>query len=102
MLSRYPVLESCLDPPSAAAVCSAEKVLTAIGALTADREITPLGKHLSVLPCDPPVGKLLIYGAMLQCISPVAAVASLLVSRDPFISSQDPGVRHRVDSAKKR
>lgn len=101
-LAGYPLLKNCLDPPSDDAVASAENFLIAIGALDAHRQITPLGKHLSSLPCDPSVGKMLIYGAMLQCVSPVAAIASLIVSRDPFLSSQDNELRLRVDSAKKR
>jgi HrpA-like RNA helicase len=101
-LAGYPLLANCLDPPTPDAVLSAETFLTAIGALDAHRKITPLGKHLSCLPCDPSVGKMLIYGAMLQCVAPVATIASLLVSRDPFVSSQDVEMRQRVDSAKKR
>ena len=36
-------------------------------------ELTSLGKHLAALPCDPKVGRLLIYGALLSCLRPVSS-----------------------------
>ena len=65
-----------------------------------DREaLTPLGKHLAMLPVDVRVGKMLVYGAILGCLEPVLTIASVLGSRSPFVSPLDQ--RDEADAAKK-
>lgn len=41
--------------------------LRLIGALDASpaKALTPLGQHLTRMPCDPRIGKMLLYGALL-------------------------------------
>lgn len=39
-----------------------------LGALTKTGELTPLGRHLALLPIDVQLGKVLIYGTMLRCV----------------------------------
>jgi hypothetical protein len=47
-----------------------------VGAMSADDEsLTPLGRHLAVLPVDPRLGKLLVLGAVLGCLAPVLVSA---------------------------
>jgi len=50
---------------------------------------TPLGRHLSSLPVDVRVGKMLLYGAMFRCVDPVLTVAAALSGRSPFLSPMD-------------
>lgn len=44
------------------------------------------------------VGKMLIYGAMLGCLDPVATIAAAMSSRTPFVSPLDK--RAAADEAK--
>jgi HrpA-like RNA helicase len=85
------VLYSCMDPPSEDRVLAAETILTRLGALHSSTNkrghITWLGQHLAQLPCDPCLGKMLIYGSILQCVSTVSAIAACIATRDPFNSS---------------
>ncbi|CAM9855013.1 unnamed protein product, partial [Ectocarpus sp. 12 AP-2014] len=64
--------------------------------------LTPLGWHLAALPCPVQVGKMLIYGAVLGCLSPLLSIAAGLSCRSPFLSSGDPEKREAIDAAKKR
>jgi HrpA-like RNA helicase len=88
------VLYSCLDPPSEESVSAAESALTRLGALDSQKrgQITWLGQHLAQIPCDPSVGKMLIYGSILQCISTVSAVAACITVKDPFVVPSDSKV----------
>ncbi|CAN0198229.1 unnamed protein product, partial [Ectocarpus fasciculatus] len=66
------------------------------------QELTPLGWHLAALPCPVQVGKMLIYGAVLGCLSPLLSIAAGLSCRSPFLTSGDPEKREAIDAAKKR
>eukprot|EP00656_Telonema_subtile_P030709 TRINITY_DN33695_c0_g1_i1.p1 TRINITY_DN33695_c0_g1~~TRINITY_DN33695_c0_g1_i1.p1 ORF type:complete len:686 (+),score=123.78 TRINITY_DN33695_c0_g1_i1:102-2159(+) len=94
------VCKRLLEPPSTEAVDRAVEELISIGALSAELELTSLGTHLSQLPVDPRVGKLLLVGA---AFGPAAAnhaltVAASLASRNPFMSPMDK--REEADRAK--
>lgn len=43
---------------------------------TSTQRLTSLGRHLVQMPCDPRIGKMLIYGAMLRCLDPILTVAA--------------------------
>ena len=47
------------------------------------------GRHLSQLPVDAGVGKLLVLGAALGCLSTCLTVAACLSYRTPFAGSHD-------------
>lgn len=47
------------------------------------------GRYLSVLPVDPKLGKMLIYGAVFHCLDPILTVVSGLSVKDPFLLPQD-------------
>merc|ERR1719195_116458 len=46
--------------------------------------LTPLGFHLAHMPVDARVGKMLVYGSLCCCLSPVLTVAACLAHRSPF------------------
>ena len=48
-----------------------------------------VGHHIAQLPVDARVGKLLILGAMLGCLSPVLTIAACLSYKSPFQPQQD-------------
>ena len=90
-------LSRCPDPPAVEVITASETVLTRMQALDSEGSITPLGRHLSALPCSPKVGRLLIYGCLLSCVYPMSLVAALLTSRSPFMNSFDQEGRDRLN-----
>lgn len=56
------LLNRCIDPPMTPAVMQAEQNLIRLQALNKQKELSPLGRHLSKLPCSPNIGRMLIYG----------------------------------------
>ncbi|KAF5825923.1 P-loop containing nucleoside triphosphate hydrolase protein, partial [Dunaliella salina] len=81
------VLRHCLSPPPYAAVEGALTLLRQIGALDAMEELTALGHHLTQMPMDPRVGKMLVYGAMLACLDPVLTIAAAMAHGRPVFMS---------------
>lgn len=47
------------------------------------------GRHLSMLPVEPKLGKMLIYGAIFNCLDPILTVVAGLTVRDPFLTPFD-------------
>lgn len=61
-----------------------------MGALGASEEVTPLGAHLTAMPVDPRVGKMLVVGALLRCVGPVLTIAAAMAhGRSIFFSPPD-------------
>ena len=91
-------LADCLDAPPPAAVEAAERRLAALGAVRVDRParktlreierapLSPLGRHLSRIPADAAVAKMLIYGALLGASDAILTAAAALSARSPFLS----------------
>lgn len=77
-------MAKALQPPDALAVENAIELLKTIGALDDTEELTPLGRHLCTLPVDPNIGKMLLIGAIFQCVNPALTIASALAYRSPF------------------
>lgn len=92
-------LQKALTPPEEKAIHSSVKVLTTLGALTVEKRLTSLGQHLANLPLDVRIGKMIIHGALLQCLDPVLTMAACLATRSPFISSAD--FQSEIESVRK-
>ncbi|XVF76079.1 hypothetical protein PTKIN_Ptkin13bG0237300 [Pterospermum kingtungense] len=80
-----PFLAKALQPPDPLSVQNAIELLKTIGALDDAEELTSLGRHLCTLPLDPNIGKMLLMGAMFQCLNPALTIAAALGYRDPFV-----------------
>ncbi|KAL6514314.1 hypothetical protein OROHE_019056 [Orobanche hederae] len=78
-------LSKALQPPDPLAVENALELLKTIGALDDREELTPLGRHLSTLPLDPNIGKMLLLGSVFQCLNPALTIAAALAHRQPFV-----------------
>jgi HrpA-like RNA helicase len=93
--------KSCMDflnqapqPPLKESVQAAIDVLYDVGAIERKTEnatiakqsehLTPLGLHLARLPVDVRLGKMLIFGALFNCIDTVLTIAAGLSSQSPF------------------
>jgi ATP-dependent RNA helicase DHX29 len=86
-------LRQAPQPPSDESVQSALNVLLEVGAISLEESegsrdtverLTPLGQHLSKLPVNVRLGKMLIFGALFRCIDKVLTVAAGLSSQSPF------------------
>lgn len=82
-------LSRALQPPEARAVQNSVDLLKTIGALDDKEDLTNLGKHLSLLPVEPKIGKMLIMGSVFGCLDPVLTIAAGLAVRDPFLTPMD-------------
>ena len=87
----YNTLQRMLTPPSMDGLRRAVTSLERMGVLDAGTQhLTPLGKHLVQMPCDPKLGKMLIYSAILRCVDPVLTIAAAQAFGKPvFWSSSD-------------
>ncbi|KAK5618513.1 ATP-dependent RNA helicase dhx29 [Crenichthys baileyi] len=78
-------LSRALDAPQPQSVSNAVNLLRKIGACQPNNHIlTPLGHHLASLPVNVKIGKMLIYGAILGCLEPVATIAAAITEKSPF------------------
>lgn len=65
-----------LEPPAEESVSGAITRLVHVGALDQGENLTPLGQHLAALPVDVRIGKLLLYGAIFNCLDSVLTIAA--------------------------
>jgi ATP-dependent helicase HrpB len=77
-----------LDPPPAAAVENALRLLTLLGATDGHDQITPLGRELARLPAHPRLGRLLLAGAERGVLRETSVAAAMLSERDPFRAAE--------------
>lgn len=71
-----------------------------VGALDDEEVLTALGRHLSVLPVDVKIGKLILFGAVFCCLDSVLTIAASLSNKSPFLSPF--GRREEAENAKRR
>lgn len=82
----YQLLCQCLDAPPIDNVSKGLFNLRQLHAIEPPRNIgkgrgtvlTPLGEVLASLPCEPRIGRLLLYGVMFKCIVPALYLSALL------------------------
>ncbi|SNX86353.1 probable Putative DEAH-box ATP-dependent helicase UM11114 [Melanopsichium pennsylvanicum] len=95
-------LNKALDPPSLASMDAALSNLIEAGALQADKayksRLTSLGKHLSQLPLDLRLAKLLIMGTIFGCLGPMLTVASIMSCKPLFAAPYEK--REEVSKAR--
>ena len=78
-------LRQAPQPPQDESIEAALIALEQVGATTGDRRsLTPLGQHLARLPVDVRIGKLLIMGALFNCLHNSLTIAASLSSKSPF------------------
>ncbi|CAO2828561.1 unnamed protein product [Amaranthus hypochondriacus] len=82
-------LSRALQSPEPLAVQNAIEYLKVIGALDANENLTILGRYLTLLPMEPKLGKMLVLGAIFNCLDPVLTVVAGLSVRDPFLTPMD-------------
>ncbi|KAJ0106148.1 hypothetical protein Patl1_19734 [Pistacia atlantica] len=78
-------LSRALQPPEPLSVKNAIDYLKIIGALDENENLTVLGRNMAMLPVEPKLGKMLILGAIFNCLDPIMTVVAGLSFRDPFL-----------------
>ncbi|XP_027848814.2 probable ATP-dependent RNA helicase DHX34 [Aphis gossypii] len=73
-----------IEPPQSENIENAIESLKQHGALTKEERLTPIGKMLSQLPVDIPLGKMLIMGSLFDQLEPVLSLACVLSVQTPF------------------
>ncbi|XP_030916425.1 3'-5' RNA helicase YTHDC2-like [Geospiza fortis] len=73
------------DPPPALIVKNALQMLKTIDAMDPWEDLTELGYHLTELPVEPHLGKMVLCAIVLKCLDPVLTIACALAYRDPFV-----------------
>ena len=91
-------LSEALDPPSPKNIRRAIDSLVDVKALTTAEGLTPLGRQLAKLPLDVFLGKLILLGAIFNCLDATITIAAILSSKSPF--SAPMGSRSQADLAR--
>ncbi|GAA5855860.1 hypothetical protein JCM8547_000389 [Rhodosporidiobolus lusitaniae] len=101
-------LLKALDPPNVKAIEAAWATLRLLGAVVAEGKgaegdgmaarLSPLGMHLSMIPVDVRLAKMLVLAAIFRCLDPILTVVALLSSK-PFFNSP---MEKREESKKAR
>ncbi|KAI9271222.1 P-loop containing nucleoside triphosphate hydrolase protein [Helicostylum pulchrum] len=96
------VLGAALDPPTQKMIDNAILTLQEVQALTVDgnESLTPLGAHLSNLPVDVHIGKMILFGAIFKCLDPILTIAASLSFKSPFV--RPFGKEDEADAARAR
>ena len=76
-----------ITPPPMAAVAEARRLLISLKALDAAGAITPHGRQLAKLPCNPRVAQMLLSAHSSEEKALAADIAALLEERDPMASA---------------
>lgn len=72
-----------LDPPQSRSITEGYRVLEELGAIDAQRALTPLGRQLARFPVDPRVARMILAGAERGCLDEVLIIAAALNLQDP-------------------
>lgn len=88
-------LAKAITPPESTTVEIALEMLRRMGALDGD-ELTALGSHLSSVPADLRLAKLMIYGALFNCLETSLTIAAVLTVKSPFVSPQEKRVQSKA------
>jgi ATP-dependent helicase HrpA len=82
-----------LDPPRQDAIRDGYKTLFELGAIDGQRELTPIGRRLATLPCDPRIGRMILAAEDEGCLREVLIIAAALETQDP---RERPGDRREA------
>lgn len=73
-------LSRAIDPPKMEAMDSAWTTLVDLGAVEGEKgtsRLTALGRHMSMIPVDLRLAKMLVLGAVFKCLDPSMFLLSL-------------------------
>ncbi|KAK0208634.1 P-loop containing nucleoside triphosphate hydrolase protein [Desarmillaria ectypa] len=79
-------LGKAISPPDVSSMDTAWATLENLGAVDRQGRLTALGRHLSLLPVDLRLAKMLVLGTIFRCLGPVLTIAACLSSKPLFVS----------------
>ncbi|XP_030852268.1 ATP-dependent DNA/RNA helicase DHX36 [Strongylocentrotus purpuratus] len=82
--SVHPFISKAMETPDIRAIQLAISSLKQMRAFDDNEDLTALGYHLSRLPVEPRIGKMMLFGAMFCCLDPILTIAASLSWKDPF------------------
>ncbi|KAJ2999407.1 hypothetical protein HDV02_003025 [Globomyces sp. JEL0801] len=82
-------LGKALSPPPTPNILTAIDLLENLNAIDEKGVLTALGRHISLIPTDIRIAKMLVYGAIFHCIDPILTVAACMSGKSPFNSPMD-------------
>ncbi|KDQ15674.1 hypothetical protein BOTBODRAFT_54555 [Botryobasidium botryosum FD-172 SS1] len=82
-------LSKAISPPKLEAIEKAWSVLVELGAVDGEEKLTALGRHMSLLPVDLRMAKMMILGSVFRCVDPILTMAACLSSKPLFTSPQE-------------
>lgn len=88
-----------MNPPSPQTIHNALTLLRSIGAMDENENLTALGRHLSHLPVQPGIGKMILMGAIFGTLDPMLTIAAASTVKDPFM--RPISVRKEADQIRK-
>jgi ATP-dependent helicase HrpB len=87
-----------LDAPRPESLAESLRLLEQLG-ITEKGALTDIGRAAAALPVHPRLGRMLVEGQRLGCVSRAALAAALLSERDPFLREFDSGPPTRTAPA---
>lgn len=91
-------LREGLDLPEEQSLEKAKSFLEEIGALDVEGNLSHLGKHLSLIPADLHVGKILILGCIFNCVEICVTIAAVCSGGSPYSNNFE--IKDQVKRAK--
>ncbi|WVQ69774.1 uncharacterized protein L199_007994 [Kwoniella botswanensis] len=85
-------LSKAIDPPKMDAINAAWQTLQDLGAVESEdhkSRLTALGRHMSMIPVDLRLAKMLVLGTIFKCLDPILTIAALLSSKPLFTSPME-------------
>ncbi len=86
-----------IDPPDPRAIADGWQTLTELGAVDAERRLTPIGRQMSRLPVDVKLARMLVAANGHGCLAQMTVITSFLGIQDPRERPAD--AREKADSA---
>ncbi|MCX7032623.1 MAG: DUF3418 domain-containing protein, partial [Arenimonas sp.] len=86
-----------IDPPDPRAIADGWQTLTELGAVDAERRLTPIGRQMSRLPVDVKLARMLVAAHGHGCLAEMTVITSFLGIQDPRERPAD--AREKADNA---
>jgi len=86
-----------VDPPDPRAIADGWQTLAELGAVDAERNLTPIGRQMSRLPVDVKLARMLVAAQAQGCLDQMTVLASFLGIQDPRERPAD--AREKADNA---
>ncbi|WVQ98990.1 hypothetical protein IAU59_006122 [Kwoniella sp. CBS 9459] len=85
-------LSKAIDPPKMDAINAAWQTLQDLGAVESEdhkSRLTALGRHMSMIPVDLRLAKMLVLATIFKCLDPILTIAALLSAKPLFTSPME-------------